>query len=231
MYHNFVDFRKACDSIHQASLWKIVKLYGVNILKLCYQNYECTVKLTASTPRWFDIKTSVRQGCVISPFLFVIVTDFIMKKLGAVRTSALRWTLTSILSYLAYADDICLISATQDGISKATRELNKIASMVGNKINAEKTKVMRVQPSMEQPPVVTDSLQREYVEDFRYLGAIVTSTGGASTDVITRIRSAGSAYGMLRNIWRFSSITKKVKVKVFNSNVLSVHFMAVRLGE
>ena len=94
--------------------------------------------------------------------------------------------------------------------------------MVGLKINVEKTKVMRVQPSMEQPPVVTDSLQLKYVEDLRYLGAIVTSTGGASTDVTTHIRSAGSAYGMLRNVWRFSSITKKVKVKVFNSNFLSI---------
>jgi len=94
--------------------------------------------------------------------------------------------------------------------------------MVELEINAEKTKVMRVQPFMGQPPVVTDSLQLEYVEDFRYRGQIVTSTGGASTDITRRIRSAGSAYGMLRNIWRFTSITKKVKVKVFNSNVLSV---------
>ena len=69
--------------------------------------YECTVKLLASTPRWFDIKTGVRQGCLISPFLFVIVTDFITKKLGAVHTSALLWTLTSKLSYLAYTDDNC----------------------------------------------------------------------------------------------------------------------------
>jgi len=87
-----------------------------------------------------------------------------MKKLGAVRTCALRWTPTSKLSYLAYAYDTRLISTTHDSISKATRELSKIASMVRLKINAGKTKVMRVQPSMEQPPVVTDSLQVEYVK-------------------------------------------------------------------
>ena len=64
MYLNFIDFRKAFDSIHHASLGKIVKQYGVpqknvNILKLFYQNYECTVKLPASTRRWFDIKTGI----------------------------------------------------------------------------------------------------------------------------------------------------------------------------
>ena len=69
-----IDFKKAFDSIHRESLWKILKLYGVpdkfiNIFKTLYLNSSCCVKTSVGNTEMFDIKTGVRQGCILSSFL------------------------------------------------------------------------------------------------------------------------------------------------------------------
>ena len=70
---NFIDFKKAFDSIHRELLWKISKLYGVpdksiNISNTLYLNASCCVKTSVGNTWTFDIKTGVRQGCILSPF-------------------------------------------------------------------------------------------------------------------------------------------------------------------
>jgi len=82
---NFVDFKKAFDSVHRESLWNIARLYGilqlhVNIFRTLYRHSRCCVKTEDGFTEFFDIITGVRQGCILSPFLFLLVIDFIMMK-------------------------------------------------------------------------------------------------------------------------------------------------------
>jgi hypothetical protein len=92
LYVNFIDFSKAFDSLHRDKLWKILEYYGIptkliSLIRIFYDNYKCSVKQQGAEA-WFDVKTGVRQGCVISPFLFIIATDFIMKRISAHNTGA-----------------------------------------------------------------------------------------------------------------------------------------------
>ena len=80
---NFIDFKKAFDSIHRESLWNIAGTYRIpdrfiNIFRNIYFNFSCCVKTNTGTTEFFDIVTGVRQGCILSPFLFFLVTDFVM---------------------------------------------------------------------------------------------------------------------------------------------------------
>ncbi|XP_041376749.1 secreted RxLR effector protein 78-like [Gigantopelta aegis] len=80
VYVNFIDFEKAFDSIHRESLWRIVRHYGipsklVNIIRLSYTDF-CSQVINGnllSDP--FSINTGVKQGCILSPFLFIIGID------------------------------------------------------------------------------------------------------------------------------------------------------------
>ena len=70
LYARFIDFEKAFDSIHQDSLWKIMRHYGipsklVNVIKVLY------TALTAA----FSVTSSSKQGCILSPFLFILAID------------------------------------------------------------------------------------------------------------------------------------------------------------
>ena len=72
LYINFVDFEKAFDGIHRDSLWSILKADGipmrmVQIIKSFYHNFTCSV---GSSSLNFQVKTGVRQGCVMSAVLF-----------------------------------------------------------------------------------------------------------------------------------------------------------------
>ena len=84
LYINFVDFKKAFDIVPRESIWKIAHINGIpykfiNIFRSIYQNSTCCIKTEDSFTYYFSIETGVRQGCVLSPFLFIIILDFIMK--------------------------------------------------------------------------------------------------------------------------------------------------------
>ena len=57
----------------------------VNIIKTLYENSKCAVKVNSSLTDWFFIKTGVRQGCILSPLLFGITIDWVMKKARKIK--------------------------------------------------------------------------------------------------------------------------------------------------
>ena len=84
---NFIDFKKAFNSVHRESLWKILRLYGIPhkiinrpIFVSMYTKSRCCVRTKDGYCDTFDIITGVRQGCILSPFLFLIVMDVVMRK-------------------------------------------------------------------------------------------------------------------------------------------------------
>ena len=84
LYLLFIDFEKAFDSVDQDTLWKILKYYGVpdKLVKMIitlYEDSECCVYTENRDTRFFKIMSGVKQGCILSPFLFVIVMDYILQ--------------------------------------------------------------------------------------------------------------------------------------------------------
>ena len=81
-----LDFQKAFDSIHRDTMWSKALRYGipdkiVNVMKAIYKNTKCCIRLGERNTKEFDIVTGVRQGCILSPFLFILVIDYIIVKL------------------------------------------------------------------------------------------------------------------------------------------------------
>ena len=91
----------------------------------------------------FDILTgvSLRQGCILSPFFFLIVIDFLMRRTVDGRDYGITWG-TEKLTDLDFADDIALISDSSVALQNMTTELQGNAVKVGLRINAERTKAM-----------------------------------------------------------------------------------------
>ena len=153
---NFIDFKKAFDSIHRESLWKILKLYGVsdkfiNIFKTLYLNSSCCVKTSVGNTEMFDITTGVRQDCILSPFLFLIIIDFIMTKAMDDAIFLIEWG-QKRLADLVFADDISAISHTLAGIQEITNTIETFGANIGLRINCEKTKAMKIGPEQHPPP-------------------------------------------------------------------------------
>ena len=106
-----IDFKKAFDSVHRESIWEILKLYGIlhkiiNIFISLYTNSRCCIRTKDGYSDMFDIITGVRQGCILSPFLFLIVMDFIMRKSMSKPHYGISWSpgrLTATIALAAYS--------------------------------------------------------------------------------------------------------------------------------
>ena len=115
LYSVFVDFQKAFDSVDREVIWKLMQHYGfppkyIAIIQQLYKDATCQVihegKLTDS----FQVKTGVRQGCILSPTIFLMVMDWIMRQSTVGQKTSIQWTFTKQLEDLDFADDISLLS-------------------------------------------------------------------------------------------------------------------------
>ena len=117
LYLVFVDYEKAFDSIDQETLWKIMKAYGIPgkfiaMVKAFYRNSRVSVLHGGSKSEWFEVKSGVKQGCVMSGFLFLLVIDWIMRRTVSGTRKGISWRMMETLEDLDYADDIVLLSAS-----------------------------------------------------------------------------------------------------------------------
>jgi Reverse transcriptase (RNA-dependent DNA polymerase)/Domain of unknown function (DUF6451) len=221
----FVDFERAFDSVGRNMMWRILASYGipdkvVNIIKELYRDSSSRVLHKGSFGSPFSIYSGVKQGCNLSPLLFIIVVDWILKKVNR-TTRGITWNLFHQLGDLDYADDIALLTHTTADMQAKLDKLVSYASQVGLRINVGKTKLLRIMNNAACRLSVGEDYIDE-VDEFTYLGSVMSKDGGADADVNARIRKAGQTFGMLFNIWRSPQLSQNLKIKIFKSNVLSV---------
>lgn len=89
------------------------------------------------------------------------------------------------------------------------------------RINISKTETMRVN-STNSTPFIINSQRIEDVNQFKYLGSVISTDGGALKDINVRLQKTKLAFAKLKNIWRASNIMLNTKIRIFNSCVKSV---------
>ncbi|KAI0210307.1 Serine-protein kinase ATM [Lamellibrachia satsuma] len=136
------------------------------------------------------------------------------------RLTGIRWNFCSSLEDLIYADDLALPSHTRDQV-QTTSNLEQQASSIGLSVNTRKTKVF-TNSNLTKQPIVISNHRLEYVNKFTYLGSIVSLHGGAEEDIKTRLGKARSAFANLQRLWKSSVYSQKTKLRMYQSNVLSV---------
>ena len=223
---NFIDYEKAFDSLDRGVLWKLMRHYGipekiVNLVKVSYEGTNCRVFHDGHLSSSFEIGTGVRQGCLLSPFLFILAIDWILKETTKGRRNGIQWTLWKQLDDLDFADDIAFISHTYEQMQAKTDYLDNISKQVGLKIHPLKSKILKV-GKVSSTSVRLGNTELEEVKEFTYLGSIIDKKGGTEADIKARIGEARLAFTQLQKVWKASKISLKAKIRLFNSNVKSV---------
>ena len=226
LYVNFVDYEKAFDSLDRETLWKLLRHYGVpvkfvNLIRNSYEGLSCRVVHEGKLSEMFEVKTGVRQGCLLSPFLFILSIDWIMRLATNQKRNGIQWTLWTQLDDLDFADDVALLSHNHQQMQAKTSDLYNTSVQIGLKINKQKTKILRINAGTDEP-VTIEGEELGEAECFTYLGSVMDKSGGTDADVKTRIGKARSAFNMLRKVWHSREIGTSTKVRLFNSNVKSV---------
>ena len=92
IYFCFIDYAKAFDCVDHTKLWKILKEMGIPdhlicLLRNLYAGQEATVRTGHGITDWFQIGKGVHQGCILSPCLFNLYAEYIMRNAGLEETS------------------------------------------------------------------------------------------------------------------------------------------------
>ena len=166
LYINFVEYEKAFDSIDRETLWKLLRHYGVptklvTLIKNSYEGMKCRVIHRGQLSNSFEVKTGVRQGCLLSPFLFLLVIDWVMKTTTTGNRNGIQWTLLEQLDDLDFADDLALLSSSHQQMQKKTSKLAVTSAQVGLNIHKGKTKILKVSTAREDPIILHGSKLEE----------------------------------------------------------------------
>ncbi|VDP62525.1 unnamed protein product [Schistosoma curassoni] len=148
LYINFTYYEKAFDSVDRRTLWKLLRHYGVpekivKIIRNSYDGLQCKVVHRGQLTDAFQVRTGVRQGCLLSPFLFLLVVDWIMRTSTSERKHGMQWTAQNQLDDLDFADDLALLSHTHEQMQTKTASVAAVSASAGLSIHKGKTKVLK----------------------------------------------------------------------------------------
>ena len=132
----FIDYAKDFDCVDHSKLWKILKVMGIPdhltcLLRNLYAGQEATVRIGHGTTDWFHIGKVVHQGCILSPCLFNLYAEYIMRDSGLEEAQAGIKIARRNINKLRYADDSTLTAESEEELKslliKVEEEIEKLA--------------------------------------------------------------------------------------------------------
>ena len=134
-YFCFIDYAKAFDCVDQNKLWKILKEMGIPdhltcLLRNLYAGQEATVRTGHGTTDWFQRGKGVCQGCILSPCLFNLYAEYIMRNAGLEEAQAGIKIAGRNINNLKYADDTTFMAGSEELkglLMKVQEESEKLA--------------------------------------------------------------------------------------------------------
>ena len=192
-YVLFLDTRKAFDSIDHNFIRAVLDKTGFPrwiqrvVAALLLDAWVIPVVAEATTVRIY-IKRGVKQGCPLSPLLFVLCYDTLLRRLEA----------HDVTLVLGFADDLAIMASTEESIHESMRLLDSFRSVSGLGINENKTKVL---PTMS----LTERQKSSFLE----------TSPWSSIQLTTRYKYLGVHIGLnLTNVMVFEEALKKLKARI-----------------
>ena len=116
------------------------------LLRNLYAGQEATVRTGHETTNWFQIGKGEHQGCILSPCLFNLHTEYIMRNAGLDEAQAGIKIARRNISNLRYADDTTLMGEREEELKSLLMKVKEESEKVGLKLNSQKTKIMASGP-------------------------------------------------------------------------------------
>ena len=144
IYFCFIDYSKTFDCVDQNKLWKILKEMGIPdhltcLLRNLYSGQEATVRTGHGTTDWFQIGKGVPQGRMLSPCLFNLHAEYIMRNAGLEEAQAGIKIAGRNSNNLRYADDTTLMAESEEELKSLLMKVKEESEKVGLKLNIQKT--------------------------------------------------------------------------------------------
>ena len=251
LYLLFIDLTKAFDTVNREGLWCILERAGcpklfVKLIRSFHEDMNATVREGNDRSPAFDVTSGTKQGCVLAPTLFSIFFSLMLHVAfkdttdgadiksrfdrGVCNTNGSHFnaptkvTLSTIRDLL-FADDCALVACSLEALQRLCDCFATAARRFGLTISIKKTEAL-YQPARGNayvPPAVSiEGKQLNAVENFKYLGSIVSNDASIDAEITARIAKATSAFGRLvRRLWTNNGISLGTKIAVYKAAVIT----------
>ena len=206
-------------------LWKILQEIGIPdqltcLLRNLYAGQETTVKIGHGKTDWFQIGKGVHQGCILSPCLFNLYAEYIIRNAGLDEEQAGIKIAGRNINNLRYADDTTLMAESQEELKGLLMKVKEESEKVGLKLNIQKTKIMASGPITSWQ---RDGETVETVTEFIFLGSKkITAYGDCSHEIKRCLLLRRKVMTNLDSILKSRDITLPAKVHVVKAMVFPV---------
>ena len=193
----FIYYAKAFDRVDHKTLWKILKEMGIPdhltcLLRNLYAGQEATVRTGPGTIDLFQIGKGVHQGCILSPCLFNLHAEYIMRNARLEEAQAGIKIAGRNINNLRYADDTTLMAESKEEQKSLLVKVKEESEKVGLKLNIQKTKIIASGPITSWE---IDGETVETVSDFIFGGA------PKSLQMVTAAMKLKDAYSLEGKLW------------------------------
>ena len=220
----FIDYEKAFDRVYHDGIIDCIGKIDMDgkdkrIIKELYWNQAAVVRLDDGVSDSFPIKRGVRQGCVLSPKLFNLYTEFVFREaedlsgcvIGGININNLR-----------YADDTALMAESEADLQQIVNSVNTNSEAQGLRMNVKKTKTMVI--SRMEAPTVKITVNGEILEQvhkFQYLGQIITDDGKCDSEVKARIEIARRRFVGMKDVLVSRQLSLSLRRRLVRCYVMS----------
>ena len=143
-------------------------------LRNLFAGQEATVRTGHGTTDWFQVGKGVCQGCILSPCLFNLYAECIMRNAGLEEAQAGIKIAGRNINNLRYADDTTLMAESKEELKRLLMKVKEESEKAGLELNVQKTKIIASRPITSWQ---IDGQTVETVADFIFLGSKITADG------------------------------------------------------
>ena len=228
----FMDLEKAYDRVDRAALWSVLQVYGIGggllrAVKSFYENSRACVRVGKEQSDWFEVNVGLRQGCVMSPWLFNVYMDGVVREVNArvqgaglalVGENGGEWRLSQLL----FADDTALVAESEEGLKRLVKEFGRVCDRRKLRVNVGKSKVMRCarEGGGDRMDVRLNGELLEEVESFKYLGSHVAVNGRVNVEVSHRVKEASKCMGGMKSVLSNRALGMNAKRRLYEGVVV-----------
>ena len=224
VYLCFIDYSKAFDKVQHDKMMELLnkcQLGKENIQMIAefYWKQKAAIRLENELTDYVQINRGVRQGCVLSPTLFNLYSEWIFRKcdmkndeegiaIGGIKFNNIR-----------YADDTVLIAETKEQLERMLNEMNVKSKEYGLNINIRKTKCMVVskENTNEKNVEISLKLDEKVVEQkrsFPYLGSTISDDGRCEIEIRKRIGMAKQKFNEMRSLLTNQKLNEEKRLRL-----------------
>ena len=192
-------------------------------IQALYEGGKACVKVGQSETEMFDVQKGVKQGCTLSPWLFNVFVDEVVKEARRDFVSEVK-LITRGVEVLMFTDDMVLMVESAKGLENNLGVMSEALRRWELKVNWKKTKVMRIARQKGACEVRIGHQELEQVDEMKYLGVVISANGSMEKEVEEGgLRIANTTRmigGMSEVVLRRNELSKNAKVKVVNATMI-----------